>query len=134
MSSGIGPLYSLPTTGDMTAPAFEAALMVEADLALPRLKAFRRTDIETTLPLALEADLLFQANMGFRVNFVCVECQPLLYGHRTHIVLLAARPSRSNCQRETFPFISSRANCHTVFFGFPSTLNIFSARLQARPG
>lgn len=56
----------------MTAPAFEAALMVKADLALSRLKTFRRTDIETTLPLALAADLFLQANMGFRVNFVCV--------------------------------------------------------------
>ncbi len=134
VSPGVAPLYSLPATRDVATPAFEATLMAEADLALPCLKAFGGTHIETAPQFTLEANILLQVNMGFRINFVSIERQPFLYGHGAHTVLLAAMASLINCQTETLPFISSLASCHTVFFGLPSTLKTFSARAQASSG
>lgn len=73
MSSWVGPLYSVPSTRDVATPAFKATLMAEADPALPRLEALRRTNVETTPQFALEANIILQVNMGFGVNLVLVE-------------------------------------------------------------
>ena len=47
--------------------------MAEADPALPRLEALRRTHVEATPQFALEANIILQVNMGLRVNLVLVE-------------------------------------------------------------